>query len=327
MTAIASPPLVGAGWARLPEYVTAFRAAGLPVFRGSAGCYWVGSAARVVRRVPTIDMSEPSEAEVDEALHVTGALVATFIQEPSDRVPGNAWLYVCRDRGYALRARPSAMQRNVRRALRELRVTELSVGEVLAYGSRAFCDTRRRSELDDGTLQAFRRYFQYGAHRPGRTYLGAWHHGQLAAFLSITQVDDWVELGSFSMSSMLRHRPNDALMYCALSRYAADTRCRVVSYGLSSIQLGGKAAGLHRFKLKVGFEAVPVHRAFVLRRSLRPVVRRATLKLASAGVNVALQLRPRSARLKTLGGLVACMLGDSGLPADGALSPEPVCVV
>jgi hypothetical protein len=264
-----------------------------------------------VRRLPTFDTATPSDAEVDHALRATGALMASYVTEPDEHHAANAWRYLCSDHEYSLSKLAPAMRRNVRRALRELTIAPLSSMELLAHAGPAFCDTRRRNGLDDGTPGGFRRYFTYRGRvdRSGTTYLGAWKDGQLAAFATVLHIDDWAELRCFSMSSMLRHRPNDALLYIALSYYLSGRHCRVVSYGLSSIQADTSAAGLHRFKRKVGFDASRVHRAFVLHPSIRPFANRMTLTAAHWTVNGALRIRQRDRHLKKLGGVLACMLG------------------
>jgi hypothetical protein len=261
-----------------------------------------------VRRLPTFDLTAPSPEEVDQALLGTRALIASYVTEPDATSTANTWLYLCGDRHYSLQQRPAAMRRNVRRASRELVVAPLSSAEVMTYGRRAFCDTRWRNALDDGSLTGFHRYFARYVGLPGREYLGAWRDGQLAGFVTIVRVDDWAELGLFSMTSMLPYRPNDALLYAALSRYLTAPDCRVVCYGLRSIEPGFTSSGLHRFKVKVGFEAKPVHRAFVLRRGLRPLANRLTLRSALFTIDAALRMRPRNRRLKKLGGVLGALL-------------------
>jgi hypothetical protein len=246
-------------------------------------------------------------------MRATGALVASYLVEPDGDHPANAWLYLCSDTDYSLDTLAPAMQRNVRRALRELTIAPLSAAEVLAYGAPAFCDTRRRNGLDDGTAAGFRRYFESRVDRPGRSYLGAWKNGHLAAFVTILQLDDWAELSCCSMDAMLWYRPNDALMYVTLASYLTTRRCRVVSYGLSSIQARSNAAGLHRFKRKVGFHPGRVHRAFVLHPSLRALAGDLTLTAAHWTVNRALRVRPRNRQLKKLGGMLACMRGTTSM--------------
>jgi hypothetical protein len=307
----------------LRDYVAGLRAAGIDVFDGKHGSYWVASADRVVRRLPAFDLSVADQAEVDRALAATGGLIASYVMEPTSGHPANSSLYLCDDHNYSLRQRASAMRRNVRRAMRELSISLLSPGDVMAHGERAFCDTRRRNGLDDGTRAGFRGYFRQTLSRPGRACLGAWKNGQLAAFVTIARVDDWVEVvGSFSMSSMLRYRPNDALLFTTLSHYLSRPDCRLVSYGLSSVQ-PDCSPGLHRFKLKVGFRPKRVRRAFLLHPSLRPFANRLSLTAAYAALSTALRVQPRDRRLKALTGVFACMLGGRSRRHDGVTADGP----
>jgi len=292
----------------LQQYVSGLQADGLHVVHGQHAAYWVSSADRVMKRLPTFDLTVPTAAEVDSAMVATGALIASYVIEPSPRTPANAWLYLRGNRRYVLEERPTAMQRNVRRALREFLIAPLSASDVMRHGARAFCDTRRRNGLDDGTLRGFYRYFEHHVGRPGRAYLGAWRNGELAAFLTMVRVDDWAELGSFSVTSLLRYRPNDGLFSAALSDSLAHPACRVVCYGLSSVEADRETTGLHRFKVKVGFDAQRVHRAFVLHPRIRPFATRAAVAAAHAAVHAALRLRPDSRRLKKIAGMLAGML-------------------
>jgi hypothetical protein len=320
----------------LSTYVDYLRATGFHVSPGSQGTYWASFGDRVAWRLPMFCVGTPDRSEVDHAIRATGTLAATYLMEPAERHAANAWLYLCGEQGYSLEMRPPEMQRNVRRAMRELTITPLSPEEVLTHGAPPFCDTRERNGLDDGTPDHFRRDFRSHVHRPGRAYLGAWKNGQLVAFLTILHVDDWMELefGCFSMTAALTYRPNELLMHLALSKYLLERKCRIVNYGLSSIQAQSGAAGLHRFKRKIGFLPRPVHRAFVLHPLLRPLANRATLTVAHGLVNGALRLKPRNRRLKQMGGMLACMLGatwmmraageaDAG-PGDSAAQQNPV---
>jgi hypothetical protein len=303
----------------LREYMADLERSGVEVLSGAPGTFWTRHESGAMMRRPTFYVGLPEEKEVQQVLWRGRAGIASYLLEPDEGHPANAWLYICTDQTYALEKLPSPMRRNVRRGLRELRITPLTADQVLAHGVEAFCETRRRVGLSDGTPEEFRRRYTVEAKLPEIAFIGSWKDDQLAAFLSIVEVDDWVEIGCFSMDALLQYRPNDTLMYTALSHYLVERKCRLVSYGLSSIQAESNAMGLHRFKTKVGFEARPVHRAFVAHPLLRPLVNRATLWT----VNAALRLRPADRRLKKAGGVLACMLGDtSALEAAGSSATE-----
>ena len=262
-------------------------------------------------RIPSFHLAAPSTQEVRQVLWRGRALIASYLLEPDERHPANAWLYLCTDQAYALEKLGTEMRRNVRLGLKKLTITPLTADQLLVHGAPAFCETRQRLGLNDGTLEEFRRELAARAGVPELVYLGAWKENQLAAYLSIFEVEDWVEIaGTFSMDALRRYKPNDALIYSALSHYLVERRCRVVSYGLSSIQAESNTAGLHQFKTKVGFEAQPVHRAFVLPPLLRPFANGLTLW----GMNKALGFRPGATRLRIARGILASSLGDtSGL--------------
>jgi hypothetical protein len=230
--------------------------------------------------------------------------VASYLVEPGTHYPANAWLYLCRDSDYSLDKLTPAMRRNVRRGVRELNIGPLTPQQVLAHGLAAFCDTRRRAGLTDGTPAEFERRFRLRTQCLAHVFLGAWKENSLAGFLSMTEVDDWVEIeGCFSMDAHLQWRPNDVLMYSVLSKYLINEKRRLVSYGISSIQTSSNE-GLHVFKTKVGFQAQPVHRAFVFHPLLRPFANR----FALWALNIALRLKRGNRRLnKAYGTLALCL--------------------
>jgi hypothetical protein len=290
----------------LADYAAALAASGTPVFGRSNADFWIRYESWALMRIPTFSTEPPERRALGRLLLPTRALVATYLLEPGPAHPANAWLYVCRDRGYSVDKLPPAVRRNVRRGLRELRIEPVTSERLLASGFQAFSDTRGRVGVSDGTPEVFARRFGARAKSRGHVFLGAWHGEDLVAFLSITNVDDWAEIeGCFSSNAALSLRPNDTLMIGALTEYLVARGCALVSYGLSSIQAVSNAAGLHEFKTKVGFEAKPVHRAFVTHPLLKPLVNGVTQR----GVSTLLSLTPGNRLLKKCDGMLSTMLG------------------
>ncbi len=294
----------------LRQYSAYLKRNGGRVIPGSAGTCWTNYEGGAMMRIPKFSLGSPTPHEIRQVFWQGRAAVASYLLEPGAYHPANAWLYVCTNQTYALDTLAPSMRRNVRRGLAALRIEFLPEEELLAHGAQAFCDTRRRAGLNDGTVEIFRRSITGHARLETAAFLGAWKGDTLAAFLTITVVDDWAEFGCYSADAFLQHRPNDTLMYSALSYYLVERKLRLVSYGLSSIQAESNAVGLHRFKLKVGFEARPVHRAFVPHPLLRPFINHWTL----AGVHAALRFRPTDRRLKKVGGILEYMLGVNHMP-------------
>jgi len=282
---------------------------GIRVFHGGPGTFWARSDFGGMMRMPRHHVVPPTSDELHQVLWHGPATVASYLLEPDEHHPANTWLYLCTDQAYALDKLVPEMRRNVRRGLKELTIAPLTDDQLLSHGVQAFCDTRRRVGLSDGTLEEFHQRFSV-RRLPEMVNLGAWKDSQLAGFLSILEVEDWVEINAnFSMDSLRQFRASDTLVYSALYSYLVERKCHMVSYTMSSIQADSKVASLHRYKKKVGFEARPVHRTFVPHPLLRPLANRVTLW----GVNTALRLQPDDQRLKKARGLLASILGETPL--------------
>jgi hypothetical protein len=281
---------------------------GVRILPGEPGTFWAAYQYGTMMRMPTYYLAPPTFQELQRVLWRGRVAVASYLLEPDEHHPANAWLYICTDQTYALEKLSPNGRRDVRRGLRELTIAPLTTEQLLTHGIQGFCETRHRLGLNDGTPEEFRLRFTSRASLPEHVFLGAWKDNRLAAFLSITEIDDWAEIdGSFSTDALRRYMPNDALIYSALSHYLVERKCHVVSYGTSSLQAESNTAGLHRFKTKVGFQARPVHRAFALHPFLRPFANRLTLW----SVNTALRFRPGDLRLRKAGGMLASLLGNT----------------
>ena len=103
----------------------------------------------------------------------------------------------------------------------------------------------------------------------------------------------------------LRSYPNNGLLHFALDYCLTQGRCRVVSYGLSSIQEVNRTATLDYFKRKVGFEARPVHREFLFHPLIRPLVNPLSYWIVRGSSKVC----PHSRTLRKAAGMLATCLG------------------
>lgn len=287
-------------------YAAHLESEGERVFFGEKETLWVSHGSGAMTRIPVFHLSPPNSNEIPRLFRMGRTMVIDYIIEPNERHPANAWLYICTDQSYGLEIFSSSSRTKIRRGLKEFRIAAITSDELLAHGLQAFCNTRRRVGLSDGTPETFKRRFREQVRFPGHVFFGAWKDNQLAAFLSIIEIDNWVEIeGTFSMNAFLKLKVNDALLYRALSYYLTEKRRRVVCYGSSSIQVESNEAGLHAFKKKMGFEAKPVHRGFALHPLLRPFANQLTLW----GINTALRFKPGNPMLKKAGGLLAIILG------------------
>lgn len=286
----------------ISEYCRQLEISGLKVVQGSENTVWVSHERFSMLRQPTCALHVPPREEVRNVFKRSNAVILSFVVKPSDTWTANSRLYHCTDSEYSLEKLGRGARYDTRRGLSEFEFKFLDQSEILRLGKQAYCDTLVRTGLSVAHRESFE--VDFGRPRPDRRYLGALRAGRVAGFLIMTEVDDWVSIGGYSANEFLPLRPNNGLIYYAVYHYLVKEKFRVVDYGLSSIQADSKAEGLHKFKVKMGFDATPVHRAFVVNPLLRPFVNRLSWRLA----NGILQLSPKHPLLKKAEGALRMAL-------------------
>ena len=288
------------------QYVDALRRQGKRAFLAGDRVLWQYSEWAALERQPLFCFDIPSTREIRALLWHTRSVVASYVLPADDAHPGNSWLYLCENRDYRLEDLASAARRDARRALRAFRYEFIDAATLLAHGARAFCDTRTRVGLSDGTLQVFQDYIGMLSLNPACKFVGAWCGERLAAYLWMSLVDDWAAIAAYAANEDLRSCPNNGLIHFALDYCLTQGRCSLVTYGLTSIQEVNRTVTLDYFKKKVGFEARPVYRAFVYHPLLRPLVNPLTYWI----LRRCSRLFPHSPTLRKAAGLLATSLGE-----------------
>jgi len=263
----------------LDQYSQELRKAGLRVVNGSDKSLWISHERFGVQRQPHFALHVPTRDEIQTVFAASHALLLGFVAKPTSDQGANGWLYLCKDPEYSLEKLRKGARYDVRRGLREFQVRAASQEEVLALGFAAYRDSRTRNRLSGDSREAFETRF--GRLQPATRFFGAFKDGKLAAFCGGLEVEDWASIGGWSADEFLHLRPNDALIYFVSYHYLVEGSCQTLSYGLSSVQASSNARGLHHFKVKLGFEAIPVHRTFVLNPLLRPIINRTSWKVTN----------------------------------------------
>jgi hypothetical protein len=287
----------------LEEYCGQLRDSGSKVVVGSGDTVWRSHERFSMLRQPTCALHLPPREEIRSVFRESHAAMLSFTVEPSDGYVANSCLYLCTDPDYSLEKLGKGARYDTRRGLNEFEIRSLDQSEVLRLGKQAYSDTLARTGLAIDHREMFE--VAFGRPRGDRHYLGAIKGERLAAFLCITEVDRWVSIGGYSANEFLPFRPNNALIFHCVQHYLVEKKCRVVDYGLSSIQAVSNAEGLHKFKLKMGFESLPVHRSFVVNPLLRPFANRVSWAL----VNGILKVSPHHPILKKAEGALRMAIG------------------
>jgi hypothetical protein len=154
----------------------------------------------------------------------------------------------------------------------------------------------------------FKRYLAPFPFSGGHYAVGAWQDNTLVAFVTLIVVDDWVTMeGSFSATTALSQRPNNGLAHYVLDHFLVQHGFETVCFGASSIQESAQHSGLHHYKRRIGFEAKPVHRAFIIHPILRPLANRVALW----SMKTALRFKPGNRRIAKAIGALNCVLSQN----------------
>jgi len=318
-TTRADPDAAGRTGPSLRDYAEFLRAAGRPcVLSHHGAAAWVPGVRGELQRLPMAHIAPADQATLREVLWQRGIWIASYIQASGPALPANCFDYLCEDRGYDVASLSRHARRDIRRGLRNFTVRRASWDEVVEHGFAAYADTEtrhghappRREELDQQASR-FR-----GC--PCVEVWGAWDASGLAAWIRVVKADDWAMIAAAcSRHDALRDCPNNAVVYEAARTFFAEENRRWVSFGVSSLQATANLASLHRFKLRMGFEATPRHRTFVVGRLLRPLLQTRPGSWLWDGLAA---VRPSSATLSKVAGLARMLSGREKAPlawADG----------
>jgi hypothetical protein len=266
----------------LVEYVRGMAAAGRRFYPGSASACWVQYEPGTMIRLPIHSLQFPITGELSRLYWVRLAPLVSFLVDPDSQHPADSVLYICRDKRYSLQKLEHAARTNIRRGLREFRITFLTHAQLLRHGEQAFIDNHRKFDPAAATAEEFKRQYAGLTSGPGNVFIGAWKDDILAAFVHLVFVDDWVNIsGRCAMEAFLNLRSNEVLLFAALFHFLVEKEVRIVTAGVASVDETANTPGLHRFKVKMGFKPVPVRRAFVLHPVLRPLAHQPARSLLS----------------------------------------------
>jgi hypothetical protein len=247
------------------EYVDYLRAHGVLCSLTAAGTdLWLPGATAEQMRLPLSCTAPVSPEELSSVMKGRGVWVVSYLAEPDETHPANCFFYVCRDGAYSINKLKKRVRASIRKGLETLQVRLCTWDELARAGHAAYADTDVRHGYPAPSLADFQRFVE---HRRGNPFLdiwGAWAGDQLAGWLTVLKVDDWALFDAAkSATAFLGVSPNNALYYTITKTMMVDEKRHYVSSGLSTVQAGVNPLSLHRFKISMGHEAVPLRRVFV----------------------------------------------------------------
>lgn len=271
---------------------------------------WIQYPRGVLLRFP-LDCTAPVErASCSDLLRKRGVWLLNHLAVPDERRPANCVHYVSRDGSYDVQKLDRQARQNVRRGLKTFELRLCTWEEWSGQGFAAWAETEARHGYA-ADPRSFRRMTDRWRSSPLYEIWGAWQGQDLAGWLTVLKIDDWAMVDLVrSRTGALSGRPNNALLYLAGRQALVQERRSYVTLGTSSLQLGADEQSMHRYKVDMGYEAVPMHRVFVSSPAYRPVLESRTMSRIWDGLSRAF---PRSAPLRKVAGM-ARLLSGRGAP-------------
>ncbi len=262
---------------------------------------WIQNEMAAVVRYPTFLTDSPSEKEIKQVLWGNRIGLLSYIREPDEKHPANSFLYVATE--YDSEKLGRKERASIRRAMAMTTFDFIDWDTLLEKGFEAYHDTRERAGLSDCDEAGFHSALNPLRESGGMNIIGCWVEEELAGFYIFQLCDDFAEaVLTCSASQFYQTNLNNGLYHHLLDFCLNRVRVKIVSIGLSSIQLEAKS-GLHQFKQSVGFEVREVHRVFVFHPALQPVFNRFTFPVWN-GIG---KIFPRSRYIRKLVGTLHSM--------------------
>lgn len=281
----------------------------------SASALWHSTDGKMLMSLPYHLALDPEPGEMEELLRRSSSLGVRYPSITRQGTPGG--LYVCRDKEYSLKTVQSRLRSKVRRGIEQCEVRLVQPDELLGQGLRLNQETMSRQgryEAEFGDATSFARLVSaVEICRKVEAY-GAFIDGVLGAYAVTYEEDGWFHiLHQMSRLDCLEHYPNHALAFTLTEASLSKPEIVGMSYGLKSLV---NTAGLHDFKLRMGYECLSQNMVCELHPMASGVL---TSGLTNAGVNLARRCFPRDQRLERAQAVIS-----SARVAKGKAPGEPM---
>lgn len=283
-------------------------ARGKRIYESQSGL-WHSTDGKMLMSLPYHRALDPEQGEMADLLRRTGSLGVRFPSITRQGSPGG--LYVCREKGYSLKCVQARIRSKVRRGLEHCEVRAVQADELLSQGLRLNQETMARQGRYDsefGELATFSRLVQAIEVSRHIVAYGSFVEGALAAYAVTYEEDGWFHiLHQMSRVDCLEHYPNHALAFTLTEAALAKLEIDGMSYGLKSLV---NTAGLHDFKLRMGFECLSQNMVCELHPWASGLL---TSGVTNQGVRLARKCFPRDQRLERAQAVISSARAAKGL--------------
>ena len=276
----------------------------------SGGYWWanVDIDSRYFVSLPDQICVDIRREDVDSLLRRASGVLARYPSQQRAGLPCGA--YVVQDRAYTLQKLQKRTRNFVRRGLESCEIRQVERSELLKQGLQLNLDTMARHgrvRPEFGDPKTWARTVEAVYESKGSECWGAFVGDEMASYVMSCRDANWEHLLiQMSRTELLKSYPNHAIDYFLIERAMANPEIQGVCLGSLPLREG---AGLHNYKLRMGYEVRPQDAVVVVHPLLSPL---ATSRIAGplarqagrwnqlAGLSERLEILAVGARMSSL---------------------------
>lgn len=250
--------------------------------RESNGVHWFDVFSRAWTCFPFESQLNPAEVDISQVMDHRGVM-ARFCCEVDDGV--SSFRQVLTDKDYSLTSLDPKARNKTRQGLEKCTCRQEDAQELGSDGIELHAQTLRRQgrKISDGYESYWRKYFHAVSQCPAATVWASRYQGELASFLISFRIGSVENICIVrSNEELLKHRPNNAMLYTFLQQALKRPETTEICIGLQSLQKGMNS--LDMFKCGMGFREQPIGQRIELRSTLGFAVPRSFARLAGKAV-------------------------------------------
>lgn len=249
--------------------------------RESSGVYWYNVFSYAWTCFPFETQLAPADVNFSQIHGGQRGGIVRYCCRPEDGAA--AFRHVIADPQYNLPSLEAKARNQTRQGLEKCVCGPVDGKEIAREGIELHAETimRQGRRLSHGYQEYWVRYFEAVSACPAATIWGCRYAGQLAAFLISFRIGSVENICIVrSRAELLKHRPNNAMLFTFLQWALQQDQTREVCIGLQSLQR--EMSSLDTFKKCMGFEERSTGQRIEIQAPLGIPVPRFAAKLAGS---------------------------------------------
>ena len=265
-----------------PQHYAAFLERIGHTVREANGVHWFNVFSRAGTCFPFESQLNPATVDLSEVMDHRGVM-SRFCCKIEDGAKG--FRQILTEKNYSLTSLDPKARNQTRQGLEKCTYGQEDARELGTDGIDLHAQTLRRQgrRIAADYESYWRKYFDATSQCPAATVWAARYQGKLASFLISFRIGTVENICIVrSDEELLKHRPNNAMLFTFLQQALNREDTTEVCIGLQSLQTGMNSLDL--FKRRMGFMQQPIGQRIELRPTLGFAVPRSLAKLAGKAV-------------------------------------------